>query len=102
MNVLLAESEAPYDIALEMDEINDDFSPTDTVLVIGANDTVNPAALDDPRVDRRYAGSRSVEGAKRDRLQTLMITGYAGDRTCCSLTRTPRCRLAPKPAWMRF
>ncbi|MGC9402873.1 Re/Si-specific NAD(P)(+) transhydrogenase subunit beta [Vibrio genomosp. F10 str. 9ZC157] len=48
MNVLLAEAKVPYDIVLEMDEINDDLSSTDTVLVIGANDTVNPAALDDP------------------------------------------------------
>ena len=38
----------PYDIVLEMDEINDDFADTDTVLVIGANDTVNPAAMEDP------------------------------------------------------
>lgn len=45
MNVLLAEAKVPYDIVLEMDEINDDFPETDTVLVIGANDTVNPAAL---------------------------------------------------------
>ena len=44
MNVLLAESKVPYDIVLEMDEINDDFPETDMVLVIGANDTVNPAA----------------------------------------------------------
>ncbi len=49
MNVLLAEAKVPYDIVLEMDEINDDFSDTDTVLVIGANDTVNPAAQDDPK-----------------------------------------------------
>jgi len=48
MNVLLAEAKVPYDIVLEMDEINDDFSDTDVVLVIGANDTVNPAAEDDP------------------------------------------------------
>ncbi|HET7724783.1 MAG TPA: Re/Si-specific NAD(P)(+) transhydrogenase subunit beta [Propionibacteriaceae bacterium] len=48
MNVLLAEAKVPYDIVLEMDEINDDFDDTDVVLVIGANDTVNPAALDDP------------------------------------------------------
>ncbi|NAW84829.1 Re/Si-specific NAD(P)(+) transhydrogenase subunit beta, partial [Vibrio sp. V43_P6S15P86] len=48
MNVLLAEAKVPYDIVLEMDEINDDFAETDTVLVIGANDTVNPAALEDP------------------------------------------------------
>jgi NAD(P) transhydrogenase subunit beta len=48
MNVLLAEAKVPYDIVLEMDEINDDFADTDVVLVIGANDTVNPAAETDP------------------------------------------------------
>ncbi|CAH0535706.1 NAD(P) transhydrogenase subunit beta [Vibrio stylophorae] len=48
MNVLLAEAKVPYDIVLEMDEINDDLSQTDTVLVIGANDTVNPSAMEDP------------------------------------------------------
>lgn len=65
MNVLLAEAKVPYDIVLEMDEINDDFSDTDTVLVIGANDTVNPAAQDDPEEpDRRHAGARGVESAE--------------------------------------
>jgi NAD(P) transhydrogenase subunit beta len=48
MNVLLAEAKVPYDIVLEMDEVNDDFPRTDVVLVIGANDTVNPAAAEDP------------------------------------------------------
>lgn len=48
MNVLLAEAKVPYDIVLEMDEINSDFADTDVVLVIGANDTVNPAAATDP------------------------------------------------------
>merc|ERR1712204_24586 len=48
MNVLLAEAGVPYDIVLEMDEINDDFTDTDLVLVIGANDTFNSAAEDDP------------------------------------------------------
>ncbi len=48
MNVLLAEAKVPYDIVLEMDEVNDDFPATDVVLVIGANDTVNPAAAEDP------------------------------------------------------
>ncbi|MBX2885788.1 MAG: NAD(P)(+) transhydrogenase (Re/Si-specific) subunit beta [Granulosicoccus sp.] len=48
MNVLLAEARVPYDIVLEMDEINDDFSATDVVIVIGSNDIVNPAAEEDP------------------------------------------------------
>ena len=48
MNVLLAEAKVPYDIVLEMDEVNDDLADTDVVLVSGANDTVNPAAMDDP------------------------------------------------------
>ncbi len=48
MNVLLAEAKVPYDIVLEMDEINDDFPSTDVVIVIGSNDIVNPAAQDDP------------------------------------------------------
>ncbi|STS90444.1 NAD(P) transhydrogenase subunit beta [Klebsiella variicola] len=66
MNVLLAEAKVPYDIVLEMDEINDDFSDTDTVLVIGANDTVNPAAQDDPEEPYRgYASVGSLESAER-------------------------------------
>ena len=48
MNVLLAEAKVPYDIVLEMDEINDDFLDTDTVIILGANDIVNPAAQEDP------------------------------------------------------
>ena len=48
MNVLLAEAKVPYDIVLEMDEINDDFPDTDMVIILGANDIVNPAAQEDP------------------------------------------------------
>ena len=62
MNVLLAEAKVPYDIVLEMDEINDDFADTDTVLVIGANDTVNPAAMDDP--NGLIAGMPVLEASK--------------------------------------
>ena len=48
MNVLLAEAKVPYDIVLEMDEINDDFPDTNMVIILGANDIVNPAAQEDP------------------------------------------------------
>jgi NAD(P) transhydrogenase subunit beta len=79
MNVLLAEAKVPYDQVLGMDEINDDFPGTDVVLVIGANDTVNPAAQDDPASP--IAGmpvlevwqAREVVVFKRS-----MATGYAG------------------------
>ncbi|WP_029136677.1 Re/Si-specific NAD(P)(+) transhydrogenase subunit beta [Nakamurella lactea] len=79
MNVLLAEARVPYDIVLEMDEINGDLAGTDVVLVIGANDTVNPAALDEP--GSPIAGmpvlhvwdARDVVVFKRS-----MATGYAG------------------------
>ena len=79
MNVLLAEAKVPYDIVLEMDEINDDFPSTDVVLVIGANDTVNPAAEDDPTSPiagmpvLRVWESRNVIVFKRS-----MAVGYAG------------------------
>ena len=48
MNVLLAEAKVPYDIVLEMDEINDDFPDAEMVIILGANDIVNPAAQEDP------------------------------------------------------
>ena len=48
MNVLLAEAKVPYDVVLEMDEVNDDFPHTDMVIILGANDIVNPAAQEDP------------------------------------------------------
>jgi len=79
MNVLLAEAKVPYDIVLEMDEINDDFADTDMVLVIGANDTVNPAASEDPTSP--IAGMPVLEVWKaRDVVvfKRSMNTGYAG------------------------
>ncbi|MEQ4623601.1 Re/Si-specific NAD(P)(+) transhydrogenase subunit beta [Providencia manganoxydans] len=79
MNVLLAEAKVPYDIVLEMDEINDDFSDTDTVLVIGANDTVNPAAQEDP--NSPIAGMPVLEVWKANNVivfKRSMNTGYAG------------------------
>ncbi|GGM13972.1 NAD(P) transhydrogenase subunit beta [Streptomyces fumigatiscleroticus] len=79
MNVLLAEAKVPYDIVLEMDEINDDLATTDVVLVIGANDTVNPAAADDPTSP--IAGMpvlRVWEAAHVVVFKRSMATGYAG------------------------
>lgn len=79
MNVLLAEAKVPYDIVLEMDEINDDFPDTDTVLVIGANDTVNPSAQDDP--GSPIAGMPVLEVWKAKDVivfKRSMNPGYAG------------------------
>jgi NAD(P) transhydrogenase subunit beta len=79
MNVLLAEAKVPYDIVLEMDEINDDLPSTDVVLVIGANDTVNPAAQDDP--SSPIAGMPVLEVWKAHEVivfKRSMNTGYAG------------------------
>jgi NAD(P) transhydrogenase subunit beta len=79
MNVLLAEARVPYDIVLEMDEINSDFPETDVVLVIGANDIVNPAAQEVP--DSPIAGMPVLEVWKSKTtiiLKRSMATGYAG------------------------
>ncbi len=79
MNVLLAESKVPYDIVLEMDEINADLANTDVVMVIGANDIVNPSALDTP--DSPIAGMPVLEVWKaRDVivLKRSLASGYAG------------------------
>lgn len=79
MNVLLAEAKVSYDIVFEMDEINDDMPDTDVVLIIGANDIVNPAALDDP--NSPIAGMPVIEVWKANVCVVMkrgMSTGYAG------------------------
>ncbi len=79
MNVLLAEAKVPYDIVEEMDELNDDFKDTDVVLVIGANDTVNPAASEDP--SSPIAGMPVLkvwEASQVVVFKRSMATGYAG------------------------
>jgi len=79
MNVLLAEAKVPYDIVLEMDEINDDLNETTVVLVIGANDTVNPAAAEDP--GSPIAGMpvlRVWEAENVVVFKRSMAAGYAG------------------------
>ncbi len=79
MNVLLAEANVPYDIVMEMDEINEDFPETDAVLVIGANDTVNPSAVEDP--GSPIAGMPVMEVWKSHKavvMKRSMASGYAG------------------------
>ncbi len=79
MNVLLAEAKVPYDVVLEMDEINDDLATTSVVLVIGANDTVNPAALEDP--GSPIAGMPVLQVWEAEHVVVFkrsMSTGYAG------------------------
>ncbi|WP_030746897.1 Re/Si-specific NAD(P)(+) transhydrogenase subunit beta [Streptomyces griseus] len=79
MNVLLAEAKVPYDIVLEMDEINDDFADTDVVLVIGANDTVNPAGAEDPGSPLAGMPVLTVwEAGKVIVFKRSMASGYAG------------------------
>lgn len=79
MNVLLAEANVPYDIVLEMEEVNDDMEKTDVVMVIGANDIVNPGALDD--TSSPIYGMPVIEAWKAHNVIVMkrsMATGYAG------------------------
>ncbi|MGR9099777.1 MAG: Re/Si-specific NAD(P)(+) transhydrogenase subunit beta [Gammaproteobacteria bacterium] len=79
MNVLLAEAKVPYDIVFEMDEVNEDFPEVDVTIVIGANDIVNPSALDDP--NSPIAGMPVLEcwkGSHTIVLKRSMASGYAG------------------------
>jgi len=79
MNVLLAEAKVPYDIVMEMDELNDDFPDTDVAMVIGANDIVNPGAQDDP--SSPIAGMPVLEVWKAKTsivMKRSMASGYAG------------------------
>ena len=80
MNVLLAEANVPYDIVLEMDEINEDMPSTDVVMVIGANDVVNPSAQDDPACS--IYGMPVIEAWKAEKviiMKRSMSAGYSGE-----------------------
>lgn len=102
MNVLLAEAKVPYENVFEMDEINDEFEDVDVVLVIGANDTVNPAAETEP--DSPIAGMPSCACGTRARSSSSNAAwatrGTPACRTRCSSMTTPTCCwVTPRIPW---
>ena len=109
MNVLLAEAKVPYDIVLEMDEVNDDLADTDVVLVIGANDTVNPAAAEDPtspiagmpvirvwEAEQVIVFKRSMATGLRRRAEPAVLPGE--HRRCSSATPRTASRTSSRPS----
>ena len=95
MNVLLAEAKVPYDIVMEMDEINEDFPDTDVAIVIGSNDIVNPAAQEDP--NSPIAGMPVLECWKAKQVfvsNAVRAPAIPASRTRCSSKRTPGCSTA--------
>ena len=95
MNVLLAEANVPYDIVFEMDEINDDLPNVDVLLVVGANEIVNPSALEDS--SSPIAGMPVIEAWNAKSVVALkrsMAAGYSGVETLSILGKIPVCFLA--------